>query len=192
MSNNDSQGCGCLVIFAIVAVVSVFKSCSDKHSSAPVVSQPATGYVAASSNTPPSSTPTIPTVSEPYGALQSGGLSNADAGLIIKNSLYKPAYVKVVNNFGQTCATLYLRAGESYELGINPGNYKIKYVSGPANQWRGTTHYFGSYSEFNSGDSDYIGYNQQLTITIYQTVSKYGSGSNVKKISEDDFWLVIL
>lgn len=187
MSNPNSDYSGCFVIIGIIAVVSAFSNCNDKHSSAPVVSQPTTGYIAPSHYTPPPPKPSIPTVSEPYGTLQSGGLSNADAALIIKNNLHYPAYLKVVNDFGQTCATLYLRTGESYELGINPGNYKIKYVSGPANQWRGTTHYFGSYSEFSAGDTDNIGYNQQLTITIYQTTSRYDSGSNVKKISEEDF-----
>ena len=188
MSNPNSDYTGCFVIIGIFVLISVFSNCNDKHSSAPVVSQPATGYVASSSYTPPPPPkPSIPTVSEPYGTLQTGGISNADAAINIKNNLYKPAYVKVVNDFGQVCATLYLRAGESYELGINPGNYKIKYVSGPANQWRGTTHYFGSYSEFNSGNTDYIGYNQRLTLTIYQTTSRYSSGSNVQKISEEDF-----
>jgi hypothetical protein len=186
MSDDGGKGCGCLVFIMIGLAVSAYQSCTDKHSSAPVVSQPSTGYVAPSYSSG-SSVNYSPTVSEPYGALQSGGRENSDTELILKNSLSDPAYVKVINNNGQICATLYLRSNESYKLGVDPGSYTIKYVSGPSNQWRGTTHYFGSYSTFFVGHTSFIPYGNILTLNFYQTTSRYGSGNSLKKISEDEF-----
>lgn len=187
MSDDGGKGCGCLVIIAFCLIFSGFKSCTDKHSSAPVLSQPSTGYVASNNYSSSSSTNYAPTVSEPYGALQSGGSNNSESELILKNNLSSPTYVKVINNYGQVCATLYLRSQESYKLGIDPGSYTIKYVSGPSNQWRGTTHFFGSYSSFYVGQTSYIGSGNILTLTFYQTTSRYGSGNSLKKISEDEF-----
>jgi len=187
MSDDGGKGCGCLVLIVIGLAISGFKSCTDKHSSAPVVSQPSTGYVAPSNSSSGSSTNYAPTISEPYGALQSGGSNNADAELVLKNNLSNPTYVKVINNYGQVCATLYLRSQESYKLGVDPGSYTIKYVSGSSSQWRGTTHYFGSYSTFFVGQTSYIGSGNILTLTFYQTTSRYGSGNSLKKISEDEF-----
>jgi hypothetical protein len=180
MSAQD-RGCGCLAIFSVFVVICLISRCNDKHSSAPTVSQPSTGYVSPARSD-------SPTVSEPYGQLQSGGFSNADAALKMINNLRDPAYVKVVDSSGRTRATIYLRAGESYELSIDSGSYTLKYVSGPSNEWRGTTHYFGFRSSFRAGNTDYIGTNRRLTVTFYQTVSRYGSGGNgLEKISEGDF-----
>jgi len=186
MSDDGGRACGCLMILMIGLAVTGYQSCTDKHSSAPVVSQPSTGYVAPSYSSG-SSANYSPTVSEPYGTLQSGGRNNSSSELILKNDLSDPAYVKVINNNGQVCATLYLRSKESYKLGVDQGNYQIKYVSGPSNQWRGTTHFFGSYSTFFSGNTSYIGYGDILTLTFVKRYSRYGSGGNLQKISEDEF-----
>jgi hypothetical protein len=187
MSSSNSEGCGCIIIGVVILMIfSAIKGCTDKHSSAPVVSQPSTGYVAPSYSSG-SSANYSPTVSEPYGTLQSGGRNNSGSELILKNNLSDPAYVKVINNNGQVCATLYLRSNESYKLGVDQGNYQIKYVSGPSNQWRGTTHFFGSYSTFFSGKTSYIGYGKILTLTFVKRYSRNGSGSNLQKISEDEF-----
>lgn len=181
MSANN-QSCGCLIIAAVViGVASLISKCNDKHSSAPTVSQPSTGYVAPA--------PYIPTVAEPSGQLQSGGLRGASAALKMTNNMSSPAYVKIVDGAGSLRATIYLRAGESYELGVSPGNYLIKYVTGPGSEWRGTTHYFGNSSSFYADKTPaYIGYNQILTVTFFTTVTRGGSGgSNLNKIGEDDF-----
>lgn len=183
MSAQDN-GCGCWIIIGVVAVAILVSNCKDKHSKAPTVSQPSTGYVAPSSSNPRSS---APTVSEPFGQLQSGGFLNSDTSLKMINNLRDPAYVKVVDGYGRTRATVYLRAGESYELSIDAGSYQLKYVSGPGNEWRGPEHYFGTRSSFRAGNTDYIGHNQRLTVTFYQAVSRYGSGGSLKKIDEDEF-----
>ncbi len=177
----SERGCGCLVIIGVLSVISAISKCNDKHSSAPRVSQPRTGYVSPAR----SESPTIP---EPYGQLQSGGFADADSALKMINNLPDPAYVKVVDSSGATCASVYLRAGESYELPVSPGSYVLRYVSGPGGEWRGTAHYFGSRSSFRAGRLSHIGANQRLTVTFYQTVSRYGSGGRgLEKIDEDDF-----
>jgi hypothetical protein len=51
-------------------------------------------------------------VAEPFGQLQSGGFSDAESGLKLINSLSSPSYVKIVDSYGNTRATLYLRAKE--------------------------------------------------------------------------------
>jgi hypothetical protein len=187
MSSQD-QGCGCLAIIGVCVVIGLISKCNDKHSSAPKVSQPSTGYVSPARSYDAPSSPSAPTISEPFGQLQSGGFADADAALKMINSLRDPAYVKVVDSSGRTRATIYLRAGESYALSVDPGSYTLKYVSGPSNEWRGTAHYFGSRSSFRSGRTSYIGTNQQLTVTFYQTVSRYGSGGKgLQKIGEDEF-----
>ena len=104
------------------------------------------------------------------------------------NGLRDPAYVKVQDSYGRTRATIYLRAGESYELGVDPGSYRLKYVSGPSDEWRGTEHYFGSKSSYRAASLSYINSHQRLTVTFYQTVSRSGSGGGgMQKIDEDEF-----
>jgi len=180
MSSND-QGCGCLAIIGVCVVIGLISKCNDKHSSAPKVSQPSTGYVSPARSE-------SPRVSEPFGQLQSGGFANSDSALKMTNNLRDPAYVKVQDSSGRTRATIYLRAGESYELGVDPGGYRLKYVSGPSEEWRGTEHYFGSKSSYRAANLSYINSNQRLRVTFYQIVSRTGSGSNgMQKISEDDF-----
>lgn len=180
MSAQD-RGCGCLAIFGVLLVIGMVSKCNDKHSSAPRMSQPSTGYVAPA---PAES----PRVSEPFGQLQSGGFANSESALKMTNNLRDPAYVKVQDSSGRTRATIYLRAGESYELGVDPGGYRLKYVSGPSEEWRGTEHYFGSKSSYRAATLSYINSNQRLTVTFYQTVSRYGSGGNgMQKIGEDEF-----
>jgi hypothetical protein len=180
MSAQD-QGCGCLAIIGVCVVIGLISKCNDKHSSAPRMSQPSTGYVSPA----PSESPRV---SEPFGQLQSGGFANSESALKMTNNLRDPAYVKVQDSSGRTRATIYLRAGESYELGVDPGGYRLKYVSGPSEEWRGTEHYFGSKSSYRAATLSYINSNQRLTVTFYQTVSRYGSGGNgMQKIGEDEF-----
>jgi hypothetical protein len=180
MSAQD-QGCGCLAIIGVCVVIGLISKCNDKHSSAPRMSQPSTGYVSPARSE-------SPRVSEPFGQLQSGGFANSESALKMTNNLRDPAYVKVQDSSGRTRATIYLRAGESYELGVDPGGYRLKYVSGPSEEWRGTEHYFGSKSSYRAATLSYINSNQRLTVTFYQTVSRYGSGGNgMQKIGEDEF-----
>lgn len=177
----SERGCGCLVIIGVFSVVSMISKCNDKHSSAPKVSQPSTGYVSPARSE-------SPRVSEPFGQLQSGGFANSESALKMTNNLRDPAYVKVQDSSGRTRATIYLRAGESYELGVSSGSYRLKYVSGPSDEWRGTEHYFGSRSSYRAANLSYINSNQRLSVTFYQTVSRSGSGSNgMQKIGEDEF-----
>jgi len=153
------------------------------------MSQPSTGYVAPPHRYEAPSRPTTPTVSEPFGQLQSGGVSGASAALSMTNNMSKPAYVKVYDSSRNLRATIYLRAGESYQLGVNPDSYLIKYVTGPSNEWRGTTHYFGSSSSFHADKAPtYIGANRKLSVTFFTRVTRGGSSSsNLNKIGEDDF-----
>ena len=177
----SERGCGCLVIIGVFAVVGMISKCNDKHSSAPKVSQPSTGYVA------PART-SVPTVAEPYGQLQSGGVAGASAALSMTNNMSKPAYVKVYDSSRNLRATIYLRAGENYQLGINPDSYLIKYVTGPGSEWRGTTHYFGSSSSFHADkEAVYIGRNQRLSVTFFTRVTRGGSSGSTTKIDEEDF-----
>ncbi len=180
MSASD-RGCGCLVILGVFAVIAAISKCNDKHSDAPKLSQPATGYVAPRR-------PEVARVSEPFGKLQSGGFGRTESALEMTNKLPHPAYVKVQDSSGMTRATVYLRAGESYELGVDPGRYRLKYVSGPGDEWRGTEHYFGSRSSFRAADTSYIGSNQRLSVTFFQTYGRSGSGGGgMQKIDEDEF-----
>jgi hypothetical protein len=177
----SERGCGCLVIVGVFSIVGMISKCNDKHSSAPKVSQPTTGYVSPARSE-------SPRVSEPFGQLQSGGFANSESALKMTNNLRDPAYVKVQDSFGRTRATIYLRAGESYELGVSSGSYRLKYVSGPSDEWRGTEHYFGSRSSYRAANLSYINSNQRLSVTFYQTVSRSSSGSGgMQKIGEDDF-----
>jgi hypothetical protein len=176
----SERGCGCLVLLGVFAVIGAISKCNDKHSGAPKVSQPATGYVAPRRAEPA-------TVSEPFGKLQTGGFGRTDAALEMTNKLPHPAYVKVQDASGATRATVYLRSGESYELGVDPGSYRLKYVSGPGEEWRGTEHYFGSHSSFRAADTSYIGYNQRLSVTFFQTYGRSGGGGGMRKIGEEEF-----
>jgi hypothetical protein len=189
MSDNN-QSCGCIIILAVVIGVSTLvNKCNDKHSSAPTVNQPSTGYVAPAPRYEAPASPVIPTVAEPFGQLQSGGVIGAEAALEMKNNMSSPAYVKIYDSSRTLMATIYLRAGESYELGVSPDRYLIKYVTGSGSEWRGTTHYFGSSSSFYADKEPvYIGSNQKLTVTFYTSVTRGGSsGSNLNRIGEDDF-----
>jgi hypothetical protein len=189
MSSNNNN-CGCIIIIAVVlGVGSIISSCNDKHSSAPKVSQPSTGYVAPAPRYETPSRPVIPTVAEPFGQLQSGGAVGSTAALAMTNSMSTPAYVKIYDSSRNLRATIYLRSGETYELGVSPDSYLIKYVTGPGSEWRGTSHYFGSSSTFYSDKSPaYIGSNQKLSVRFFTRVTRGGSGSsNLNKIGEDDF-----
>ncbi len=189
MSSNNNN-CGCIIILAaVIGVGSIISSCNDKHSSAPRVSQPSTGYVAPAPRYEVPERPSIPTVAEPFGQLQSGGVIGASSTLKMINDMSTPAYVKIYDSSRNLRATVYLRAGESYELGVTPDSYLIKYVTGPGSEWRGTTHYFGSSSTFYSDKApDYIGQNQGLEVTFYTVVTRGGAGSqNLNRIGEEDF-----
>ena len=129
-----------------------------------------------------------PILTEPTPGLQSRTASaNYDAQIKLENHLPAPAYVKVVNDYGTTIATIYLRSQESHELDIHSGTYFVKYATGPASQWRGPVHYFGSGTSFHKGTPDVIGTRQILTLTFYQTrVSGY-SATGIPSISEEEF-----
>jgi hypothetical protein len=190
MSSNSDEGCGCLIIIALLFGVSqLYQSCTDKHSSAPTVSQPATGAIYAS-NTRVTQRPSVdlaPTLSEPYGQLQTGGFTRGDASLRMTNNMGNPAYVKIVDTYGITRATIYLRTSETYEMTVDSGSYSVRYVSGPSNEWRGTTHYFGSSSSFSAGKTDYIGQNQRLSLTFTRIRVRPGAQTNVREINESEF-----
>lgn len=182
------RGCGCLVIIGVLSVISMISKCNDKHSSAPKVSQPSTGYVEPAPSRQATSRPTVPTVAEPFGQLQSGGVVGASAALKMTNNMSKPAYVKVYDSNRNLRATIYLRASESYELGVHPDSYLIKYVTGPSSEWRGTTHYFGSSSTFHADkEATYIGTNQRLRVTFFTRVTRGGYSGSTTKIDEEDF-----
>lgn len=174
------RGCGCLVLLVVFGAIGAVSKCNDKHSSAPKVGQPQTGYVAPR----PSE---ARAVAEPFGKLQFGSFGRTESALEMTNKLPHPAYVKVQDSWGKTRATVYLRAGESYELGVDPGSYRLKYVSGPGEEWRGTEHYFGSRSSFRAADTSYIGSNQRLSVTFFQTYGRSGGGGGMRKIDEDEF-----
>jgi len=129
-----------------------------------------------------------PILAEPTPGLQSRlSSSSYDAQIKLENHLPTPAYVKVVNEYGTTIATIYLRSQESYELDIRSGTYFVKYASGPASQWRGPVHYFGSRTNFHKGTPDIIGTRQILTLTFYETEVRDYSASNTPAISEEEF-----
>jgi hypothetical protein len=131
-----------------------------------------------------------PIQSEPQPGLQ--GLSSAiggDSALKLINHLPSPAYVKVVNGYGTTVATIYLRAQESHELELPAGAYLVKYASGSASQWRGPVYYFGSSTSFHKGDYTNIGANQILSLTFYQIVTRGSSPGGTPAISAEEFEL---
>ena len=129
-----------------------------------------------------------PVQSEPLPGLQ--GQANtlgSDAALNLINHLPSPAYVKVVNGYGTTVATVYLRTQESYQLEIPAGSYQVKYASGSASQWRGPLYYFGSSTSFHKGDFTDIPTNQILSLTFYQIVSKGYATGGTPTISAEEF-----
>ena len=129
-----------------------------------------------------------PVQSEPQPGLQ--GLSTViggDAALKLINHLPHPAYVKVVNGYGTTIATIYLRVQESYQLELPAGSYLVKYASGSANEWRGPVYYFGSSTSFHKGDLTAIPTNQILSLTFYQIVTKGYLNEGTPSISADEF-----
>ena len=129
-----------------------------------------------------------PVQSEPLPGLQGQtNLIGADAALKLINHLPNPAYVKVLNGYGATVATLYLRVQESHELELPAGTYVVKYAAGPASEWRGPVYYFGSSSNFHKGDPKLIGSNQILSLTFYQVVTKGYAGGGAPEISAEEF-----
>lgn len=129
-----------------------------------------------------------PVLSEPTPGLQSRTASaNYDAQIKLENQLPAPAYVKVVNEYGTTVATIYLRSQESHELDIRSGTYYVKYASGPASEWRGPVYYFGSRTNFHKGTPDNIGSQQILTLTFYQRQVSGFSTNGTPEISEEEF-----
>jgi len=129
-----------------------------------------------------------PIQSEPQPGLQ--GLSSAiggDSALKLINHLPSPAYVKVVNGYGTTVATIYLRVQESHELELPAGSYLVKYASGSASNWRGPIYYFGSSTSFHKGNLTDIGANQILSLTFYQIVTKGYASGGTPAISADEF-----
>jgi len=131
-----------------------------------------------------------PIQTEPTPGLQ--GQSNvigSDAALKLINHLPSPAYVKVVNGYGTTVATIYLRVQESHELELPAGSYLVKYASGSASNWRGPIYYFGSSTSFHKGDYKNIGANQILSLTFYQIVTKGHASGGTPAISAEEFEL---
>ena len=129
-----------------------------------------------------------PIQTEPTPGLQ--GQSNvvgSDSALKLINHLPSPAYVKVVNGYGTTVATIYLRVQESHELELPAGSYLVKYASGSASNWRGPIYYFGSSTSFHKGDYKNIGANQILSLTFYQIVTKGYASGGTPAISADEF-----
>ena len=129
-----------------------------------------------------------PIQTEPTPGLQ--GQSNvigSDSALKLINHLPSPAYVKVVNSYGTTVATIYLRAQESHELELPAGSYLVKYASGSASNWRGPIYYFGSSTSFHKGNLTDIGANQILSLTFYQIVTKGYASGGTPTISADEF-----
>ncbi len=129
-----------------------------------------------------------PIQTEPTPGLQ--GQSNvigSDAALKLINHLPSPAYVKVVNAYGTTVATIYLRVQESHELELPAGSYLVKYASGSASNWRGPVYYFGSSTSFHKGNLTDIGANQILSLTFYQIVTKGYASGGTPAISADEF-----
>jgi len=129
-----------------------------------------------------------PIQTEPTPGLQ--GQSNvigSDSALKLINHLPSPAYVKVVNAYGTTVATIYIRVQESHELELPAGSYLVKYASGSASQWRGPIYYFGSSTSFHKGDSKNIGTNEILSLTFYQIVTRGSSAGGTPTISAEEF-----
>jgi hypothetical protein len=131
-----------------------------------------------------------PIQAEPLPGIQGQtNLIGADAALKLINHLPTPAYVKVLNGYGATVATIYLRVQESHELELPSGSYVVKYATGPAAEWRGPVYYFGSSSTFHKGDPNVIGSNQILSLTFYQVTTRGYAPGGTPKISAEEFEL---
>jgi len=129
-----------------------------------------------------------PILAEPTPGLQGGSnVIGNDAALKLINHLPSPAYVKVLNAYGTTVATIYLRVQESHELELPAGSYLVKYASGSASQWRGPVYYFGSSTSFHKGDYKNIGTNEILSLTFYQIVTRGSSPGGTPTISAEEF-----
>jgi hypothetical protein len=125
---------------------------------------------------------------EPIPGLQGqSGVIGGDSALKLINHLPSPAYVKVLNGYGATVATIYLRVQESHELELPAGSYLVKYATGPANEWRGPIHYFGSSSTYHKGEPKAIGSNQILSLTFYQIVTRGYAAGGTPTISAEEF-----
>jgi hypothetical protein len=213
----DHKSIGCVAIIIGALIISVTKMMdSNPRNAAPVLSQPETGpvrreapatrqtYTTPTPNpvftqpiyTPPTPPPPTraqildsnPIQTEPTPGLQ--GQSNvigSDSALKLINHLPSPAYVKVVNAYGTTVATVYLRVQESHELELPAGSYLVKYASGSASNWRGPIYYFGSSTSFHKGNLTDIGANQILSLTFYQIVTKGYASGGTPAISADEF-----
>jgi len=213
----DRKSIGCVAIIIGALIIGVTKMMdSNPRNAAPVLSQPETGPVRReapvtrktyttptpapvftkpvySPPTPPPPTraqilDSNPIQTEPTPGLQ--GQSNiigSDSALKLINHLPSPAYVKVVNAYGTTVATIYLRVQESHELELPSGSYLVKYASGSASNWRGPIYYFGSSTSFHKGNLTDIGANQILSLTFYQIVTKGYASGGTPAISADEF-----
>ena len=213
----DRKSIGCVAIIIGALIIGVTKMMdSNPRNAAPVLSQPETGPVrreapaTRQTYTTPSPAPVFtkpvyspptpppptraqildsnPIQTEPTPGLQ--GQSNvigSDSALKLINHLPSPAYVKVVNSYGTTVATIYLRAQESHELELPAGSYLVKYASGSASNWRGPIYYFGSSTSFHKGNLTDIGANQILSLTFYQIVTKGYASGGTPTISADEF-----
>ena len=214
-TDNKSIGCVAIVIGGLIISGAIMNDANPRNV-APIVSQPETGPVrreapaTRQTYTTPTPTPVFvqpvytpptpppptraqildsnPIQTEPTPGLQ--GQSNvvgSDAALKLINHLPSPAYVKVVNGYGTTVATIYLRVQESHELELPAGSYLVKYASGSASNWRGPVYYFGSSTSFHKGDYKNIGANQILSLTFYQIVTKGYASGGTPTISADEF-----
>lgn len=129
-----------------------------------------------------------PIQTEPIPGLQGqSSVVGNDSALKLINHLPSPAYVKVVNGYGTTVATIYLRVQESHELELPAGSYLVKYASGSTSNWRGPVYYFGSSTSFHKGDYKNIGTNEILSLTFYQIVTRGSSAGGTPTISAEEF-----
>ena len=211
----DRKFIGCVAIgLGILIIGGAVINNANPRNAAHVVSQPETGPVrreapiARENYTPPTPTPIArqpvytppppptraqildrnPVQSEPLPGLQGqAAVIGSDAALKLINNLPHPAYVKVVNGYGTTIATIYLRVQESHQLEIPAGSYLVKYASGPADEWRGPIYYFGSSTSYHKGDPTDIPTNQILSLTFYQTVVQGYSPGGTPSISAEEF-----
>lgn len=122
---------------------------------------------------------------EPELALLTGGVPAGDCALELVNTLPASAYLKIFNLNGLV-ATAYLRSHEKIQITLHPDQYSVKYASGPASEWRGTTAYFGSQTRFyHDGKFEPLVANQILTLTLFQRIG--GTVEGLTPINADDF-----
>jgi hypothetical protein len=214
-TDRKSIGCVAIIIGALIIGGAIMNDSSPRNK-APVLSQPETGIVRREAAAPrqdyatptprpvrqepvyvPPAPPPLtraqildgnPVQPEPIPGLQGqSGVIGGDSALKLINHLPSPAYVKVLNGFGATVATIYLRVQESHELELPADSYVVKYATGPASEWRGPVHYFGSSSTFHKGEPKAIGSNQILSLTFYQVVTRGYAAGGTPKISAEEF-----